>query len=116
MGGGSIKQTQDVRTRLRFMVVALPDERADGCAKDLHPIQMERFATAAEATDKMASVLPLAVAVSSDVDPDALRALEDVAQTCATEVVVVHATTSRRELSRALLEAIRRSEARRVTR
>jgi hypothetical protein len=58
-------------------------------------------------------VLPLAVAVAAELDGKDIAELDDLARTCASDVVVVEATAAPTAVVAALLEAIRRSDARR---
>jgi hypothetical protein len=96
------------------MVVALPVEQAEALTAGLHPIEVVRVPTAAEGTTLMPSILPLAVAVSSTLETETIGLLADLARTCASEVVVIDESRAGRELIDAVLDVVRRSDARRA--
>jgi hypothetical protein len=96
------------------MGVALLEHRAKALTAGLAPIQIVRVATVDEAVEQLPSVLPLAVAVGSTVTSADIRLLVDLARTCASEVVSVEDEIGGKELVDMVLEAVRRSDARRA--
>ena len=108
-------QTVDARARIRILLVGLTDGQAETLAAGLAPIQMVRASSVAEAMTVLPSVLPLAVAVSTTANEDEIRALSDLARTCASEVVHVWPGDEGRLLLDAVFEAVRRSDARRAS-
>ena len=90
MGGGNLgnKTIEGVNT-LRCMLVGVNEELAGVCAAALIPITMVRVARADEACQTMSTILPLMVVASRSVGEAAIAELRDLAQTCASELLVV---------------------------
>jgi hypothetical protein len=76
-------------TRPRVMLVALSNEQTETLAVGLSPIQIVCARTLDEAVPMLSSVFPLAVAVSCSLGEAAIGALADLAQACASELVII---------------------------
>jgi len=116
---GRVKQghpTIDHGNVYRGMLVGFDDASARTCTRSMAPLQPVRARDMREACAKMSEVLPLIVLLSEDAAATGTSELADLAGACGAEVITLALPVDGATLGPRILEALRKSEARRVPR
>jgi hypothetical protein len=109
-------KTVDFATEYRCMLVGLDEATAKACQRAVRPLTAVIVPDIAAASAKISEVLPLVLALPQGGPKAGLPDLLELAGACGAELVTIALPLDVQALGEQILEAIRRSEGRRVQR
>ncbi len=95
------------------MTVALGASQVEACRRAIVPVEVILCSDVAEACAKMATVLPLVVAVDEAISEEDRAALAEFTTACGAEIVLIEAAPPAQALAIRILDAVTVAERRR---
>jgi hypothetical protein len=109
-------KTVDFTNVLTIVVVGLAEADVDACRRAVHPLEVVRTSTAAQACEEIVRRRPLVVVMSRTLPAPDQTSLGETCLACGSEVITLRSFDDAQVLRTTMLEAIRIADKRRIPR